>query len=90
VSTPLTSMEVYHWPEFKALCKRLGIDWEEGTKTLSIQIGPDPEDPVRVVHEYQVRSKDEMIDTTIRHNRKWRTGLPAEGPDIHTVLSQEQ
>ena len=43
-------VSVYHWPEFAALCRRLGIAWEFLTKRMTISIceGEHP----RVIHEY--------------------------------------
>lgn len=42
--------EVYHWPEFQAFAKRLGIDWNLPTVDLCIFIPLDGN--VKVVHEY--------------------------------------
>lgn len=32
---------VYSWPEFKAFCKRAGILWDVGTRTLTITLQED-------------------------------------------------
>ncbi len=50
VSTDVDGLDVYHWPEFKALVEKLGIDW----KLPSIQIVIDVEigKPVQTMHKY--------------------------------------
>jgi hypothetical protein len=55
---PLTSLEVYRWPEFKALCLRLGVRWEARTTRLVIDL-PGPDAPIRVTHEYLVPEEDD-------------------------------
>lgn len=45
---PFKSVDVYHWPEFQALCKRLGIDWFVGTKSIVIELN-SPNENVKVV-----------------------------------------
>ena len=45
-----TGFEVYKWPEFKAFCKRLGIEWEAPTIDLCIYIPLDG--LVKITTEY--------------------------------------
>jgi hypothetical protein len=46
----VTGREVYHWPEFKALCERLGV--ARGLPTTSITITLPGDDVVVVTHDY--------------------------------------
>lgn len=48
-----TCADVYEWPEFRGLCKRLGIDVTQSTSFLQITLN-DPNEPVRVTHSYLV------------------------------------
>lgn len=69
--------EVYQWPEFKALCARLGIPLELRTTHMAIEITHD--DVVRVRHEYQgqqVPDVPQVVDTTTLHNERFRTKQP--------------
>ena len=45
--------EVYNWPEFKALAKRLGIVWELPTSRVQIDIPVDG--PVEITQTYRHR-----------------------------------
>jgi hypothetical protein len=54
---PLSSFDVYQMPEFKALCDRLGIAWNFLTLGLTIELGPDPDDLVRITQSYRVTDK---------------------------------
>ena len=47
---PPESTEVYHWPEFKAFAKRLGIAYKKLTTKLTITL--DCDCLVRVAHDY--------------------------------------
>ncbi len=48
---PVFSIDAYKWPEFKALCKRLGIPWDFRTEDLTIHF---PFDGIVVItHKYQ-------------------------------------
>ncbi len=52
---PVFGEEVYHWPEFVAFAKRLGIEWELPTTTLTITLPLG--DLVRIAHDYQGRER---------------------------------
>lgn len=49
--------EVYHWPEFKALCERLGIAWGLPATSITIQLkyGSSP----KITQEYLGRDLNE-------------------------------
>jgi hypothetical protein len=49
-SRPPLGYEVYNWPEFIALCKRLGVQWPLKTKNIAIFV-PENE-PVRIIQDY--------------------------------------
>lgn len=73
---PITGYEMYRWPEFKALCARLGIAWDLPTGDMVITIPQDG--MVMVQHEYQARvpkdaDKAAIVDTSNEHNETWRT-----------------
>jgi hypothetical protein len=56
VPREVSSADVYAWPEFRALCARLGIDLRLRTVRLVIELSPPSGGdhlPARVVHEYQ-------------------------------------
>jgi hypothetical protein len=55
--------EVYHWPEFRALCRRLGVIWGLPTSALTIQIRIG--DPPVILHEYQGRDLNEVPGTMV-------------------------
>jgi hypothetical protein len=46
----LNSNDLYKWPEFKALCDRLGIQWAARTKRLLILMNAD--ETVHIEHSY--------------------------------------
>jgi hypothetical protein len=50
-AAPVMALDVYHWPEFMALCKRLGVLWGASTEEITIHL------PIRgivkVDHKYQ-------------------------------------
>lgn len=48
---PGLGMEVYHWPEFLALCKRLGVAWQLPTTSIVLTIREG--EAVGVYHEYR-------------------------------------
>ncbi len=48
-----TGYEVYRWPEFVALAKRLGIPLGLPTTSLTITLMVDQEAPVEVAHSYR-------------------------------------
>lgn len=66
---------VYHWPEFQAFAKRLGILWHLGTTTLIIKFAPFK--AVEVTHSYLAADQGEQppdsYDTTTDHNQTFRT-----------------
>jgi hypothetical protein len=43
--------DVYHWPEFRAFCRRLGLVWEIYTTGLVIRL--DSESHVEIEHYYR-------------------------------------
>jgi hypothetical protein len=43
--------DVYHWPEFKAFCRRLGLVWEIYTMGLVIRMGSESQ--VEIEHYYR-------------------------------------
>lgn len=56
LGAPVYCHEVYKWPEFRALCERLGVPWELATKSISIEMS-DSEAEVLITHKYVCRSK---------------------------------
>lgn len=53
--------EVYHWPEFKALCERLGVPWKIASTKMTIKLEFGSEEvPVIVEHEYICDDKSKM------------------------------
>ena len=75
----VSSHEFYRWPEFQALAERLGIPLDLRTLGLSILIGPDANDPVRVEQFYQAVDYRKEIDTTSLVNERWVTKEPKGG-----------
>jgi hypothetical protein len=86
---PVIGMEVYQWPEFKAFCERLGVDYEAPTTDLNIYI--PMEGLVRITHEYlgdklfnQRRQRElefpalpeGVAESTTAHNKEFRTYTP--------------
>lgn len=65
---PVEGQEVYHWPEFKALCKRLGVSWECETTKITITLAPG--ELALVCQDYQ---------GTDRHLQQPPAGIPPEG-----------
>lgn len=47
-----TGLDVFHWPEFQALAKRLGIDVTDRVPTTSVTIEVPTKGIVRILHEY--------------------------------------
>lgn len=86
MTNPLNSYDLYHMPEFKALCERLGIAWDFRTLGLTIELGPDLDDLVKVTQSYRVADKcpkgipddPDIIDTTTQQNQEWRTKRPCQ------------
>ena len=52
MSKRVISFEFWQWPEFKALCERLGIPRNLKTTGLTITIGPEPDSLVKVTQSY--------------------------------------
>ncbi len=50
VSTDIDGLEVYHWPEFRALVEKLGIDWDLPSTQIVIDVQMC--EPVQTVHKY--------------------------------------
>jgi hypothetical protein len=46
-----TGYEVYHWPEFRAFAKRLGILWSVYTNEISLRLNVD--EPVEINQSYR-------------------------------------
>lgn len=73
----MKSFELYQTEEFKALCKLLGIEWEKATLGLTIEIGPDPDQCVKITHSYFINKpyidKLQLYETTNQHNKEFRT-----------------
>lgn len=78
----LTSWELYHLPEFKALCEKIGIPWDFLTLGLKIEIGPDPDMLVLITQSYRLESKvadkPTYVDTTTQHNTEYRAKQPCQ------------
>lgn len=54
------SMEVFQWPEFKALAKRMKLDMSRPTRHLVINMHID--DVVKVTHEYLAEDAEQDIE----------------------------
>jgi uncharacterized protein (DUF302 family) len=74
--------ELYHWPEFQAFAKRLGIPLELGTIDIAIFIPCDGR--VKVIHEYQAdenlmetfqRIKDEVRKEVEKEYQEWKAKI---------------
>jgi hypothetical protein len=61
IGVPLVCYQVYAWPEFAALCKRLGIDHAALTKSLVIRF-EDPDAVVEVTHCYLADDRKSRFD----------------------------
>ena len=48
--------EAYHWPEFLAFAKRLGIAWTRRTISITISM-PHPDDVVRIEQTYNATNE---------------------------------
>ncbi len=46
------SIAVFHWPEFQALARRLGINTTASTTRLLICLDIEQDKPVRIDHNY--------------------------------------
>lgn len=53
---PVSSIDVFHWPEFIALMDRLGVPYELRTVGLQITL-PEPNHPVVITHGYHAVDK---------------------------------
>lgn len=76
----VSGYEVYHSPEFKALCKRFGIALGLPTRSITITL---TEDEFLVEQKYLGRGevvKEEKatgtVETTTMANKVWRTYQP--------------
>lgn len=67
----ITGLEVYQWPEFIALCDKLGIDWNLSTKELTIKLTVDD---VLITQSFVPQKP--FLDTTTLHNKEWMTKEP--------------
>ncbi len=50
MATAILSLEVWKWPEFLALCDRLGIPNDPRTTAITIRVAVD--EVVKVIHEH--------------------------------------
>lgn len=74
--------EVFHWPEFQALAKRLGIPLDLPTTSLTIVL--EHEKLVQITHitygedlqEVPKTDNRPAVDTTTFHNEYFRTKQP--------------
>lgn len=75
----VTGYEIFRWPEFQALLRRMGVDdITDNTKNMSIIINvPGPDDLVDVTLNHKIVDKKGAIDTTNMHNDQWRTYIPS-------------
>ena len=67
MSSPMLGQDLYHSPEFKALCKLLGIAWELPTIDMVIDIPCDG--VVKITQSYHGRS--DMKEYTANARKKW-------------------
>lgn len=82
----MCSWDLYNLPEFKALCDKIGIPHDLLTLGLTIEIGPDPDDLVKITQSYRLSDKNlnlevnesNIIDTTTQQNKEWRTKQPCQ------------
>lgn len=72
---PVTGYDVFQWPEFKALFRRLGQNVQQPLMDIEIIL---PMDGTAVV-KATVQSRDlgpGYVETTNLHNKTYRTGIP--------------
>ena len=81
---PVTGFELFGWPEWRALCTRLGIPVLR-TNGVTIVIPSDPDQIVRITHDYQgvdmAHLDQQKLDTTTQYNIHYRTARPPERTD---------
>ena len=65
--------DVYHSPEFKALCDLIGLKHDLATIEVTIRL---TENQVIISQDYQARVKKTLEDTTTLHNEKYRSCAP--------------
>lgn len=74
----IDSHEFYHWPEFKALAKRMGLAWDFPTTDLVIKV--PLHGIVEIVHGYRAtEGEPDAVETTTAHNERWKTFKPVAG-----------
>jgi hypothetical protein len=82
--TPPLGFDVYHWPEFVAFARRLGLLWELGTYDTTITI--PAEGTVKIEQSYRGNDttlRPLIVDTTTQQNAKWRTARPGLEQESH-------
>ena len=77
---PVTSWEVFQWPEFKAFALRLGVDLTQRIESMLVDMtNLDGLAKVTIRHQAVDMTKDipprHTIDTTCIHNEKHRTKI---------------
>ncbi len=72
---PASGYEVYHSPEFKALCDRFGIAFELPTKVITITLTID-EATVSQTYPCFGDAKLLVVDTTTFQSKTYKTGKP--------------
>ncbi len=78
----VSGFEVYQWPEFKALCDRLGIAWDKPTLRMAIYLD---EDSVYVVQDYQGRDQSRW-PTPSKVKEEWLRSVGVNPVDEPAVV----
>lgn len=74
-SRPVDGYEVFHWPEFRAFARRLGIVWDLHTREITFTLREG--EAVVIKQDYLgMEARNPNPDTTTLHNQQLRTSLP--------------
>ena len=77
--TPVDGYEVFRWPEFKALCERLGVEYSLPSSSITIRVAIG--EPPIITQDYHGKDFNEptperIINTTNLHNETYETHSP--------------
>ena len=57
--SPVTSREMWDWPEYQALLKRLGVDADASITRLSIEVNLNPNEYVKISQDYFGQTRED-------------------------------
>lgn len=76
---PVTGFQVFRWPEFQALAKRLGIDLDRRIVSISINLNKDEVVTATIVEQCAEQIDlpvPTAVETTSLHNEVMHTHMP--------------